>query len=93
MSNDEVKHFLLIYDHHAGHLVETLEFGTDAAAAVESYQQVERKFRDSAWMDIVLVGSDSLDTIRITHANYFTAPSAALEDTLNRILAAAAATD
>ena len=68
-----VQHFLLVYDHDLGHLVQEIEFGTDAQAAVKRYQELEAEHRANARMDIVLVGSDSLDTIRVTHRNYFEA--------------------
>lgn len=91
MARDPIKHFLLIYDHNLGHLVSTIEFGQDAKRAVETYQQVEAEHRDHAWMDIVLVGSDSLDTIRVTHANYFDVaePARSLDELLEELLEAA----
>ncbi|MDR2975303.1 MAG: hypothetical protein LBV00_11445 [Propionibacteriaceae bacterium] len=66
-----IQHFLLVYDHKRGYLIETIEFGTDADAAVREYSALESKYRDDPAMDIVLVGSDSLDTIKVTHRNYF----------------------
>jgi len=69
--NEEILHFLLRYDHALGKLVEVVEFGTDADKAIEAYGALEAKYRENARMDIVLVGSDSLDTIKITHCNYF----------------------
>ena len=46
------------------------EFGTDAAAALETYAADEEAFRDSEWMQVALMGSDSTDTVRITYPNY-----------------------
>ncbi len=89
MAPTPIKHFLLIYDHKRGQLVETREFGRDSQRAVRSYQDLEQAHREEPWMDIVLVGSDSLETIQITHANYFTARSDTLEHTLRQILDAA----
>lgn len=66
-----VQHFLLVYDHALGHLVDEIAFGTDAQAAVKRYQELEAEHRHNKKMDIVLVGSDSLETIRVTHKNYF----------------------
>ena len=43
----------------------------DSAGAVEAYAAAEEDHRDSEWMQVVLIGSDSLDTVRITHPNYF----------------------
>lgn len=66
-----IKHFLLVFDHNVGKLVETVEFGTDAAGAVAAYSSKESEFKGRPRMEIVLIGSDSLETVRLTHANYF----------------------
>lgn len=66
-----IKHFLLIFDHDEGKLVDTVEFGADGVRAVEAYSAKESEFKDRPRMEIVLIGSDSLDTVRLTHANYF----------------------
>jgi hypothetical protein len=66
-----IKHFLLIYDHEIGKLLDVLEYGSDSDAALKRYGELEAEHRDEPKMDIVLVGSDSLDTIKITHRNYF----------------------
>lgn len=66
-----IKHFLLIFDHDKGKLVDTVEFGADGARAVAAYAEKESEFKDHPRMEIVLIGSDSLDTVRLTHANYF----------------------
>ncbi|SDB92298.1 hypothetical protein GA0111570_1094 [Raineyella antarctica] len=74
-----IKHFLLVYDRAEGHQVAVEEFGTDSAAAVRRYQELEREHASNPRMDIVLVGSDSLDTVRVTHANYFVEGAATVE--------------
>ncbi len=66
-----IKHFLLVYDHALGRLIDTIEFGNNYDAALKRYGELEAEHRDEPRMDIVLVGSDSLDTIKITHRNYF----------------------
>lgn len=70
MSLEPLKHFLIVFDRAAGHQVEMLEF-SDADEAVQAYQRLERQHMGEQAIDIVLVGSDSLDTVRVTHANYF----------------------
>lgn len=67
----KIQHFILVFDRRAGHLVQQIEYGTEAKAAVRQYEELEERFRDSPHMDIVLVGSDSIETVKITHANYF----------------------
>lgn len=69
----KIQHFLLIYDHGRGRLVRVEHFGTDSKGAVARYEEVEKIYRGDRAMDIVLVGSDSLDTVKVTHANYFEA--------------------
>ena len=63
-------HFLLIYNIELGKLVELEEF-TDAAKAVAKYADLERKYAGQGKFEIVLVGADSVDTIKRTHGQYF----------------------
>ncbi len=49
----------------------------DPAEAVRAYGEMEEKHRDDRHLEIVLVGADSLETVMLTHGNYFDAvPSA-----------------
>lgn len=66
-----IHHFLLVFDHGKGRLVETQDFGTDSKAAVAAYTAKERELQDQRLIEIVLVGSDSIETVKLTHANYF----------------------
>lgn len=66
-----IKHFLLVYDHALGKLLDVIPFGSDSNAALKRYEELEAEHRKEPTMDIVLVGSDSLDTIKVTHRNYF----------------------
>ncbi len=69
-------HFLLVYDRRQGKLVEQRPF-SDSKAAVRAYEDMEKKHQDDRDMEIVLVGADSLETVMLTHGNYFDAvPSA-----------------
>lgn len=69
--SDKIQHFILVFDRHEGRLVRQAEFGTRAQEALAEYEALEELYRDSPHMDIVLVGSDSIETVRVTHANYF----------------------
>ena len=64
-------HFLLVFDHEAGHLVDTIPFGNDGERAVRAYSEKEREYEGRKNIEIVLIGSDSIETIKLTHANYF----------------------
>ena len=63
-------HFLLIYNIELGRLVETEEF-TDARVAGARYAELERRYAGQRAFEIVLVGADSIDTIKRTHGQYF----------------------
>lgn len=69
--SSSINHFLLVFDHEQGHLVSEQDFGSDAAAALQAYSDLERKHQDDRMIEIVLIGSDSIETVRLTHANYF----------------------
>jgi hypothetical protein len=64
-------HYLLVFDHVKGELIDHKDFGSDSDGAVASYAEKEIEYKDRDSIEIVLIGSDSFDTIRITHANYF----------------------
>ena len=66
-----IMHFLLVFDHEKGQLVSEQNFGQDSAKALAAYAECEREYRDNDLIEIVLIGSDSIETVRLTHANYF----------------------
>lgn len=71
----QIQHFLLVFDHAAGQLVEMIEFGSDGESAVAAYAVKEQEANERPWersrREIVLIGSDSIETVKLTHANYF----------------------
>lgn len=82
--DESMKHFLLAFDHARNTLLVQREFGTDADHATEAYMELEREHRDNLNVDIVLVGSDSIETVRVTHSTYF--PVDSREAAMKRIL-------
>jgi hypothetical protein len=67
-----IQHFLIVFDHVIGRLLEPVtEFGEDGERAVAAYTAKEQELRDRRMVEIVLIGSDSLETVKLTHANYF----------------------
>ena len=64
-------HFLLVFDHDRQALIETPREFHDAGEAAAAYEALEREHRGDSNLEIVLVGSDSLETIKQTHGNYF----------------------
>lgn len=69
--NSRLQHFILVYNHTLDEPCEPRQFGTDATAAISAYLDLEREYRHSKEYEIVLIGSDSLETVRKTHPNYF----------------------
>lgn len=68
-----VVHFLLVYDHRLQRLVASpREFRNGPEAAV-AYAALEAEHRNDRDLEIVLVGADSIETIRRTHGHYFSA--------------------
>ena len=47
------------------------DLGTDADAAARIYSECEAEYRDREGFEFVLVGADSIETIRKTHSHYF----------------------
>ncbi len=66
-----LQHFLLVFDHAAGRLIDMVPFESDGDAAVRAYAEKEKAYRDAEQIEIVLIGSDSYETVQLTHANYF----------------------
>ena len=82
-----MKQFLLAFDHEIDQLVVERDFDTDVQAAIAEYRNLEEQYKNSPRMDIVLVGSDSLESIRITHSNYFEGVGkSSIENVLDRML-------
>jgi hypothetical protein len=64
-----VKHYLLVYDRRRGALLEEKEF-TDRHSAMKARFQAERKGLPPD-VEVVVLGADSPDALRRTHARYF----------------------
>lgn len=61
-----------MYDHGQRQLVLQREFD-DAVEAATAYADLEREYHGTPNLEVVLVGSDSIETVRKTHGNYFEA--------------------
>lgn len=68
---EEIQHFLLVYDL-AHSEAEVTEYGGEYELALAAYSDRERAARENHEdLDIVLVGADSIETVRRTHSSYF----------------------
>jgi hypothetical protein len=65
-----LQHFLLIYDLKAQRLISQEEFD-DGGEAATAYAALERQHQGRDDLEIVLVGADSIETIKRTHGHYF----------------------
>jgi hypothetical protein len=86
MSTEPTNYFLLVYKSQGAEL-QIEELGADDAAAAEAYTRREHEYRDHPEIEVVLVGADSLDTVRKTHSHYFAGSSHDLLGDLERELA------
>lgn len=68
-------HFILVYDIAARH-VDVHSFGTDRGEATRAYSVLEDEYSATGKYEVVLVGADSLDTVKRTHSPYFSAGTA-----------------
>lgn len=68
---DSLRHYLLVFDHRDGRLlVEPREF-RQTDEAVQAYATAESRYDSDDWVEVVLIGSDSLATVEKTHPNFF----------------------
>ncbi len=70
MARGRTIHFLLTYDRSERRLVNMERF-RDGRKAVDAYDEREREFADRPHIEVVLLGADSEDAIRVTHPIYF----------------------
>lgn len=63
--------FLLIYNAATQRLIQANDLGDNTTGAVAAYAECEQKYRGNKDIEVVLIGSDSLDTIKKTHGHYF----------------------
>jgi hypothetical protein len=69
-----LQYFLLIYSR-SHRMLETVQSFSDRDDAGRAYTAAERGARGNDDLEVVLIGSDSLDTIKKTHGQYFDAPA------------------
>jgi hypothetical protein len=70
MTEPDIQHYLIVYDIPTGK-ANVRDFGTDYDGAMEAYAEIEGEMRGRDDLDIVLVGADSLETVKRTHSSYF----------------------
>ena len=86
MSPSEVKHFLVVYEISAGK-GDVVPFERDYDAALAAYNEAEEKHRDDPDIEVVLLGSDSIETLKRTHSSYFALSEKHIDQVVARDLA------
>ena len=71
--------FLIVSDHDARKQISLEEF-RNTAQAVEAYNEREEQYRDNRRLEVVLLGADSIEAIKVTHSNYFEDTADALDN-------------
>jgi hypothetical protein len=71
MSDTPIHHFLVIYDIAAREANVDDRYGSDYDAALAAYASAEETYRGRDDIEVVLLGADSIDTIKKTHSSYF----------------------
>ena len=62
--------FLIAFDRDARKQISLEEF-RNTAKAVKAYGEREEQYRDNPRVEVVLLGAESIDAIKVTHSNYF----------------------
>lgn len=70
MAEDRTIWFLITYDRSKLRMADMERFH-DAEKAVDLYGERERQYADQPHMEVVLLGADSEEAIRVTHPTYF----------------------
>lgn len=86
MSERDVKHFLVVYDIPAAR-ADVTPFERDYQAALDAYNREEEAQRDNPDVEVVLLGSDSVDTLKRTHSSYFELHEKHIDQYVGRVLA------
>ena len=76
--------FLIAFDHDARKQISLEEF-RDTAKALRAYSEREEQYRHNPRVEVVLLGADSINAIKVTHSNYFEETADALDNLLTSL--------
>jgi hypothetical protein len=67
-----MKQFVIVFDRPRGEILEMVEFpATERDIALKELFEREERFRDRHNVEVVMLGSDSVETLKRTHGRYF----------------------
>lgn len=76
-----MRSFLVIYNRREGHIVRHRGFGRPQQALAARFD-AEREFRDEPDIEVVVLGAESWESLRLTHSRYFKGVRELAEDAL-----------
>ncbi len=85
MSRGPTNYFILTYNLSTRN-VEVEEWFSDDVGAAAAYSEREQMYQEVDDVEVVLVGADSLDTVKLTHSHYFMQTTGDLLEELAREL-------
>ena len=81
-----IQHFLVVYDIPNGK-ADICPFGSDYDGALAAYEAAEATHRSDDNVEVVLLGSDSAETLHRTHSSYFALSEKHIDQIVARELA------
>ena len=84
MEEVQVIDFLITFDHDTRKQVGLEEFH-NTTQALKAYGEREEQYRDNPRVEVVLLGAESIDAIKVTHSNYFEDTVDALANLMARL--------
>jgi hypothetical protein len=76
---EAVKYWLIVYARRAGELRRCEEF-SGGQAALPGRFAAEREHRGDPDVEVVVLGAESLDALKVTYSRYFAAPESAAKE-------------
>lgn len=64
-------HFLIIFDGATGTMREAVRDFARPAPALKAFEEAEQRYDGEPEVQVVLVASDSIETVKATHPNFF----------------------
>jgi len=70
-----VRYYLITYNRGAGRVEKLVPFGeTERAEALRQRFELEQARRNDSNIEVVVIGAESEEVLRVTHARYFKTP-------------------
>ena len=71
MELSPIRHFLIVHDSCLGVMKEDVRVFDDPVEALAAYRETEIRHEGDTTIHVVLLGADSIETLKVTHGNYW----------------------